>query len=731
LKATLIEPSLTDLADMYELEAAARQADVLSPISAGILEEVLRSNQLDIINRARLLGFYYRHYWNRRSSFAKQYRMRRVSHILWFIENAPDCRFAGDTYLSVDKKGDHNNYAIVSRAWQASLKKVGQNNQVRINAALFFFRYEPRISMSLLQPILSADPTNAWALAITQLLDPVSQEIAAGKVKDILADVSIADAVHWQGLCDQSFLRHAFNEGARLSPVSVRTLRAVLSVHPSDVTARAELLAFYSHRSNRFNLLGYDPDFEEQFATHLLWFIAHAPGANELSSVDIHDLSAGASELLQAVWRERVKMFGGRDAAIRLNDKQFAKKLRIPTNADRRDRARRLKAWGGRPNSPGVLDHLAIKPEEVLCSVPSPSNSCSLTESANSSQMGHAGLVGGYGWVGPNHIQHLDEVLVADSLDFYNRAKIVSLCCSNNERSKEVKNRPDLHQKHLHWLITNVPDCEFLQNYYWNDLKKDSERYLETRQLWLETVKLHSSNAEVHINAAIAHFPCDRVRARSLVGAALKLEPENLMVLALMRKLDKRPVRISSEQLLKKYDFVAGRKSTVITKASEGLNRTGAWLFGCNLPNRSAWTAEQVLQNNPNELAMRYELMGFHFDSRHCFALSARNPRLSAKHTPHVLWFIRNNPETNEPRHFDSYKDPVGYRAVVAAWKLQLEAYPENAAIAYSASWIFSGDKRFFKEGIDMVKHALKQHPRNQKLKERLKALRRLASYWR
>lgn len=156
-------PTLTALADFYELEDAARRADVLSPVSAAILEDILHKNPLDLLNRARLLGFYYRFYWNRRRPLLRNYRRLRMRHILWFIENAPDCVFAGDKYLTVDKRNDPDNYSNIAAAWHKASRIQPYNQQVRINAALFFFTDEQEICQNLLHEILAADPENIWA----------------------------------------------------------------------------------------------------------------------------------------------------------------------------------------------------------------------------------------------------------------------------------------------------------------------------------------------------------------------------------------------------------------------------------------------------------------------------------------------------------------------------------------------------------------------------------------
>jgi len=712
-------PSITDLADTYQLEELARQADVLSPVSAAIMEEILEQNPLDLLNRARLLGFYYRYYWRRRTKFAKQYRENRTKHILWFIENAPDCRFAGDTYFSVDKQGDEQNYSKVTAAWHQRVKEA-RNRQVSINAALFFFRHEPNTCLKLLGPILKMDPSNAWALEIANLLESTTKSERTDDFSDLASAVPEDEIKNLTAVCDSSYLRQALTSGEFLSPISERTLNRVVSAYPSDVTARAELLGFYGKRCERFNLLGRDPEYERLFATHLLWFITHAPAARDLSEVRIPELSARTLAQLQNRWSQQK-----RDSRMETN---ASKLLHGKTKAEERNFARARRKWGVRTTVAGALDDIAIEPDQVTCGQrQAPSTTYSLTEWANNCSMGHAELTGSYAWLAPDSIDHLEKILDERSIDLYNRAKIIGYYRESVERTKECEDLRAVFIKQLHWLISNVPDCEFLKEFYWEGLETDAELNAQTKKLWLETARRHRKSG-VYINAALAHFKSDPSRARSLVVSALKLEPGQLMAEALLGKLDRRPKRSSSRVLLRKHNFVAGRKSDIISRASKRISITGAWLLGGRSPDRSVWTAEQVIHNNPNELGLRAELLGFYSAHRYCFALSSRDPKLSADHLPHQLWLIARIPETIGANVRGSYYlDPTGYRALVMAWKDQLDAYPNNASIAYGASWIFSGDSRFFNEGMAMIKRAIKLHPNDKRLKERLKQLKHLA----
>jgi hypothetical protein len=120
-----MEPSFTERADYYELEHAARLGVLLPAASVRALEAILPLNPADIVNRARLLG----HYWNAYKQLNEESRCdlqsvlsARTKHILWFVENAPDCVFAGDNYLSCHAIHDKVNYERVKGAWEKQVE---------------------------------------------------------------------------------------------------------------------------------------------------------------------------------------------------------------------------------------------------------------------------------------------------------------------------------------------------------------------------------------------------------------------------------------------------------------------------------------------------------------------------------------------------------------------------------------------------------------------------------
>jgi hypothetical protein len=156
-------PSLTVLANSYDLEYAAAQGNLLPAASAELLEAAIERNPNDIFNRARLLGFYARACC-KRSALSLQMKQNRAKHILWFIENIPCCTFASNTCFLVDRQGDQTNYQTVKQAWSTAIHSDPQSIQPKISLALLLLKNEPEECSQLLTRILRENQTNPWVM---------------------------------------------------------------------------------------------------------------------------------------------------------------------------------------------------------------------------------------------------------------------------------------------------------------------------------------------------------------------------------------------------------------------------------------------------------------------------------------------------------------------------------------------------------------------------------------
>ena len=106
---------------------------------------------------------------------------------------------------------------------------------------------------------------------------------------------------------------------------------------------------------------------------------------------------------------------------------------------------------------------------------------------------------------------------------------------------------------------------------------------------------------------------------------------------------------------------------------------------GGNLTSEQAAALEQRLAANPQDLNARARLLGYYFGDY-------RGDR--TRQTKHVLWFIRNAPESEvlewpETEIMPMF-DPEGYAEAKTAWLTQLENEPRNAVFLRHASNFFS-----------------------------------------
>lgn len=117
-----IKVRLNYLADLLDLEQAARLGDILPPESARVIEKALHLNKIDLVNRARLLGFYKWRTQNRRAKNYKLFEENSIKHILWFIKNVPGCAFCSDDYFAL-KSSASPYYKKVANAWRTAIRE--------------------------------------------------------------------------------------------------------------------------------------------------------------------------------------------------------------------------------------------------------------------------------------------------------------------------------------------------------------------------------------------------------------------------------------------------------------------------------------------------------------------------------------------------------------------------------------------------------------------------------
>ena len=105
---------------------------------------------------------------------------------------------------------------------------------------------------------------------------------------------------------------------------------------------------------------------------------------------------------------------------------------------------------------------------------------------------------------------------------------------------------------------------------------------------------------------------------------------------------------------------------------------------GRELTSEQATALEQHLTANPRDLNARARLLGYYFGDR-------RSDR--TRQTQHVLWFIRNAPESEvlewPETEIMPMSDPEGYAEAKEAWLSQLENEPRNVVFLKHAANFF------------------------------------------
>lgn len=118
------------------------------------LEEQIRQGQHPFVGRIVLLG----HYTTARNS--KRLSQTRLNHILWLIEQRPECYTAGSPFASVDAVLEEQHYRTAKDVWLRQCQARATDARVLANAAQFFLIFERDRAEQLLLAAQQIDPTN-------------------------------------------------------------------------------------------------------------------------------------------------------------------------------------------------------------------------------------------------------------------------------------------------------------------------------------------------------------------------------------------------------------------------------------------------------------------------------------------------------------------------------------------------------------------------------------------
>ncbi len=116
---------------------------------------------------------------------------------------------------------------------------------------------------------------------------------------------------------------------------------------------------------------------------------------------------------------------------------------------------------------------------------------------------------------------------------------------------------------------------------------------------------------------------------------------------------------------------------------------------GRSLSAAKAAALERRLLDNPQDLAARAQLVGYYHASR------GAHPR---RHTEHVLWFIRNVPESevldNWSARITPRFDTDGYLEAKRTWRHLVQEEPDNVAILRHAAGFHASNEAAFAAGL-------------------------------
>ena len=160
-----------------------------------------------------------------------------------------------------------------------------------------------------------------------------------------------------------------------------------------------------------------------------------------------------------------------------------------------------------------------------------------------------------------------------------------------------------------------------------------------------------------------------------------------------------------------------GAQSTEQPKGNPEGSSEEKWVYfdlkaGRELSSEQIVSLEEKLAFDPNDVTSRTMLLGYYDGIRSIHDDSAKTAIRR-----HVLWLIRNSPESEVLVHpeasIDHIRDPEGYSQAKKAWMDQVENQPENVMVLGNAEQFFlHGDRR---TSIEFLKQAQSLDPSNPK----------------
>lgn len=744
-------PSLAERADYYDLGAAANQGRLLPAASAWALEQALLVNTEDLHTRARLLGYYHTKR-GRTNAQREELATARWHHIMWFIQHAPECKFAGDIYFAKSPQDDHGRYTRAKAAWSEQMAARPNDRQVAINAALLAIEVEPAYAVRLLKNILKLDPGNTWAhhvlwkigrqprKKIPALKVPVAPPGDFDQLKQVAAATKLdTDTKH----------------GEEMPPQSAGTIAKVVAKHPDDLAARALLAGYYYRRWKRANVLGYDPECLSSLLEQILWFIEYLPGAEFCGSwygfgnID-RTIATDEHALVADAWLNKIK--GTSDPAVLANAAIFFAKSGQMTRArPLADRARKLSKgdrsiarilelglYRARPRKPAVSTTQA---RALLDAIAEPVESppvvhafgdYTLAEWAAELDLSGANLAGSYEWVPAGTIANMEEELSDDSTDMFSRALAIGYY-TRGARQSVVDDELPAYVRHISWFIDNVPECRYVSRFKLNYVAEEAKRALEMAERNLATDAGENPDCtDVIINIAAALARVDKKESKRLARLLLKRRPE--WAARILNLIGEPVADFDAKATLERFGFRAGQRSNKFSKIARSIDLQRHNPFLDSISKRTLWSNERALSHNPNDLVLRAELVQAYevFDQYDVY-FGGATPDVVEYLVEHNLWFIHHMPDNDLSSleltlDFHRNGKHLGHHApLFEAAKQQIRAYPKSLDVTLSMIGHFPFG--YERQKVVALERVQKRYPNNKILQGRLSHYRSLLRF--
>lgn len=179
------------ITEMIDAEFAGRK---LNSGQAEKLEMLLQAEGGSVLQRLCLLSYYQTRRYKLLED--KQINTKFLDHIRWLIDNAPASAAAGRAATWIDKILHASDYELCKGWWMAKVTQDPSNPDIAINAAKFLKRWEPDLSIELVDRALAMETIDQEQIsaAINLVLDAHKNPLGQSGDKLLLKASSLYDA---------------------------------------------------------------------------------------------------------------------------------------------------------------------------------------------------------------------------------------------------------------------------------------------------------------------------------------------------------------------------------------------------------------------------------------------------------------------------------------------------------------------------------------------------------